>query len=72
LVYLCAWQVDPLTHQVKICDFGSAKVLVWFSCVMFLFISFNFIITVFLRALMEECSAAIMIADERIMHDMEF
>lgn len=21
-------QVDPLTHQVKICDFGSAKVLV--------------------------------------------
>ncbi|KAF3338199.1 hypothetical protein FCM35_KLT17036 [Carex littledalei] len=20
-------QVDPLTHQVKICDFGSAKVL---------------------------------------------
>lgn len=23
-----ALQVDPLTHQVKICDFGSAKVLV--------------------------------------------
>ncbi|KAL0443815.1 UNVERIFIED_CONTAM: Shaggy-related protein kinase zeta [Sesamum latifolium] len=22
------WSVDPLTHQVKICDFGSAKVLV--------------------------------------------
>lgn len=22
-------QVDPLTHQVKLCDFGSAKVLVW-------------------------------------------
>jgi protein brassinosteroid insensitive 2 len=21
-------QVDPLTHQVKLCDFGSAKVLV--------------------------------------------
>lgn len=22
-------QVDPLTHQVKLCDFGSAKMLVW-------------------------------------------
>ncbi|XP_042383356.1 shaggy-related protein kinase iota-like isoform X2 [Zingiber officinale] len=24
--------VDPLTHQVKLCDFGSAKVLVCFYC----------------------------------------
>ncbi|KAK6142310.1 hypothetical protein DH2020_022658 [Rehmannia glutinosa] len=27
-VKLYTYQVDPLTHQVKICDFGSAKVLV--------------------------------------------
>lgn len=27
-VILGILQVDPLTHQVKLCDFGSAKVLV--------------------------------------------
>ncbi|PHT83051.1 Shaggy-related protein kinase zeta [Capsicum annuum] len=27
-VKLYTYQVDPVTHQVKICDFGSAKVLV--------------------------------------------
>ncbi|RWW32580.1 hypothetical protein GW17_00002739 [Ensete ventricosum] len=26
-VKLYTYQVDPLTHQVKLCDFGSAKVL---------------------------------------------
>ena len=28
LMPVCFLQVDPLTHQVKICDFGSAKMLV--------------------------------------------
>lgn len=26
-------QVDPLTHQVKLCDFGSAKMLVCLSVI---------------------------------------
>ena len=30
----CSCQVNPHTHQLKLCDFGSAKVLVryWFKC----------------------------------------
>lgn len=27
-VIMCIPQVDPLSHQVKLCDFGSAKMLV--------------------------------------------
>lgn len=36
--YMHVLQVDPLTHQVKLCDFGSAKVLVCSSptCSLFL------------------------------------
>lgn len=42
-------QVDPLTHQVKLCDFGSAKVLVCFCCHSSLvcYLKFEIIITVF-------------------------
>lgn len=29
---VCITQVDTLTHQLKICDFGSAKALVNFLC----------------------------------------
>lgn len=42
-------QVDPLSHQVKICDFGSAKMLVCeilyfcFPCVVYFFIFLIFI-----------------------------
>lgn len=62
---LCILQVDPLTHQVKLCDFGSAKMLVcWpphvpLTCLVFSFFVLNSVFNISYIVTYLECQPII-------------